>query len=90
MHSHPQLSMEPFGKWGIEFIVPIDPLWGHKKHIRAYIDYLAKWTEVKDIKDAIEQNVAAFLQECILSRFVYPIKIVTGQGTQFTSKLIEF
>jgi hypothetical protein len=85
----PQLSFEPFDKWGMEFISPFDPPSGKKRHILVCIDYLTKFAEVKSMKDSTKQNVTAFLQECILSRFGYPRKIFTDQGHQFTSRLIE-
>jgi hypothetical protein len=40
------------------------------------------------MKDAIESNVASFLKEYIFSRFGYPRRIVTDQGTQFTPRLV--
>jgi hypothetical protein len=85
----PQVSLEPFDKWGMDFIGPIDPPSRKKRHILVCTDYLTKWDEVKDMKDATKQNVVAFLQECIFSRFGYPREIVTDQGPQFTSRLIE-
>jgi hypothetical protein len=80
--------LEPFDKWGMEFIGPIDPPSGKKRNILICTNYLTKWAEVKAMKDAIEQNVVAFFQECIFSRFGCPREIVTYQGTWFISRLI--
>jgi hypothetical protein len=41
------------------------------------------------MKDAKNQNVVAFLEECIISRFGYTRDIFIYQGPQFTSRLIE-
>jgi hypothetical protein len=41
------------------------------------------------MKVDIKQKVVEFLQENIFSRFGFPKEIVTDQGAQFTSKLIE-
>jgi len=49
----------------MDFIGPIDPPSGKKKHIMVCTDYLTKWDEVKAMKDATEKNVVAILQECI-------------------------
>jgi hypothetical protein len=65
----PQISLEPFEKWGMDFIGPIDPYSRKKKHIIVCIDYLTKWAGVKAMKDAIEQRVVEFLQEGIFSIF---------------------
>ena len=48
---HPQVSLEPFDQWGMDFIVPIDPPSGIKKHILVCIDYITKWDEVRAMKD---------------------------------------
>jgi hypothetical protein len=89
MPLQPQVLVEPFDKWGMEFISLIDPPSGKKRHILVCTDYMTKWDEVKAMKDATKQNVVAFLQECIFSRFGYPREIVTNQGPQFTSRIIE-
>jgi hypothetical protein len=36
----PQVSFEPFDKWGMDFIGSIDPPSGHKKQILVCIDYM--------------------------------------------------
>jgi hypothetical protein len=83
------VSLEPFNKKGMEFIGLVDPPSGKKRHILVCTDYLTKWDELKAMKDATKQNVVSFLQECIFSRFGHPREIVTYQGPQFTSRLIE-
>ena len=52
-------------------------------------DYLTKWAETKAIKVVTEENVAKFLRENIFYKFKYPRELVTDQGNQFTSNLIE-
>jgi hypothetical protein len=51
IHLHPRVSLEPFEKWGMDFIGPIDPSSGKKKHILVCIDYITKWDEVRAMKD---------------------------------------
>jgi len=51
--------------------------------------YVTKWVEVKDLPHAIEQSVVNFLFEDIFVRFGVPREIVTDQGAQFTSKLVQ-
>jgi hypothetical protein len=52
MPLHPQVSLEPFEKWGMNFIGPIDTPSRNKNHILVCTDYLTKWVEVKAMKDA--------------------------------------
>jgi len=52
-------------------------------------DYLTKWAETKAIKVVTKEKVAEFLRENIFYKFGYPRELVTDQGSQFTSNLIE-
>ena len=53
------------------------------------IDYLTKWERTKAIKATTEENVAEFLRENIFYNFGYPRELVTDQGSQFSSNLIQ-
>ena len=48
----PQMIFEPFDKWGMDFIGPINPPSGKKKYIIMCNDYLTKWVETKAVKVA--------------------------------------
>eukprot|EP00253_Pinus_taeda_P008318 PITA_08318 len=49
----------------------------------------SKEKKTKVIKATIEEKVANFLRENIFYKFGYPKELVTDQGSQFTSNLIE-
>jgi len=51
---YPHVSLEPFYKWGMDFIGPINPPSVQKRHILVCTTYLTKWVEVKDMKGDIE------------------------------------
>eukprot|EP00253_Pinus_taeda_P029141 PITA_29141 len=89
MPLQPQVTFEPFEKWGIDFVGPINPPSKHKTYIIVCTDYLTKWVETKAIKAATEEKVAKFLRENIFYKFSYLRELVTDQGSQFTSNLIE-
>ena len=89
MPLQPQVTFEPFEKWSLDFIRPIDPHSKKKQYIIVCINYLAKWDETKAIKAATEKKVVEFLRENIFYKFVYPRELVTHQGSQFTSNMIE-
>eukprot|EP00253_Pinus_taeda_P035767 PITA_35767 len=89
MPLQPQVTFEPFEKWGMEFVGPINPPSKQKSYIIVCTDYLTKWAETKAIKAATEEKVAEFLRENIFYKFGYPRELVTDQGSQFNSNLIK-
>jgi hypothetical protein len=88
MPLHPQLSIEPFEKWGLDFVGPINPPSKNKEYILVCTDYVTKWVEVVALKHARDTKVADFLYSEIFTRFGVPREITTDQGPQFTSDLI--
>ena len=89
MPLQPQVHLEPFEKWALDFIGPINPTSNGKKYILVCTDYVTKWAEAKALVRATEQTVVNFLFEEIFVRYGVPSEIVTNQGTQFTSKLVK-
>ena len=53
-------------------------------------DYLTKWVEAKDTVKNDAQTIAKFLYEHVFTQFGLPIEIVSDQGVQFITKVIEF
>jgi len=89
MPLQPQVLIEPFEKWALDFIGPISPPSKQKKYILVCTDYVTKWVEAKALPSAAENSVVQFLFEDIFTRFGVPREIVTDQGSQFTSNLME-
>jgi hypothetical protein len=85
----PQVHIKPFEKWALDFIGPINPPSKGKQYILVCTDYVTKWVEAKELVRATEQSVVNFLFEEIFVRFGIPREIVTNQGAQFTSKLVQ-
>ena len=73
----------------MDFIGPIDPPSNGKSYILVYTDYLKKWVEVKAMKHAHDHKVVEFLYEEISTHYGVPKKLVTDQGAQFTSNMIN-
>eukprot|EP00253_Pinus_taeda_P027084 PITA_27084 len=46
MPLQPQVTLEPFEKWGMDFVGPINPPSRKRSYIIVCIDYLTKWVEV--------------------------------------------
>jgi len=72
MPFQPQVTLEPFDKWGMDFIGPIDTPSRQKKYIIVCTDYLTKWVETKDINVATKEKVVDFLRENVFYKFGYP------------------
>jgi len=84
MPLQPQIAIELFEKWALEFVGPISPMSNKKKYILVCIDYITKWVEAKALYVATKKEVVEFLFEYIFTIFGVPHEIVTNQGTQFT------
>eukprot|EP00253_Pinus_taeda_P035613 PITA_35613 len=85
----PQVLIEPFEKWALYFIGPINPPSKQKKYILVCTDYVTKWVEAKALVSATENSVVNFLYEDIFTCFGVPREFVTDKGSQFTSNLVE-
>jgi len=77
MPMQPQVTFEPFEKWGMDFVGPINPPSKQKQYIIVCTDYLTKWAKTKVIKVETEEKVAEFLRENIFYKFEYPRELVT-------------
>eukprot|EP00253_Pinus_taeda_P029581 PITA_29581 len=65
----PQVTFEPFDKWGIDFIGPINPPSRKKQYISVFTDYLTKWVEAKAIKASTKEKVVELLRENVFYKF---------------------
>ena len=68
----PQVMIEPFEKWALDFVGPISPMSRKKKYILVCIDYVPKWVEAKDLFRATKKSVVEFIYEEIFTRFGVP------------------
>ena len=57
MPFHPQMDLETFENWGMEFIGPIDPPSGQKNYIIVCTGYLTKCAETKVVKVETEEKL---------------------------------
>eukprot|EP00253_Pinus_taeda_P028776 PITA_28776 len=85
----PQVLIEPFEKWALDFIGPINPPSKQKKYILVCTDYVTKWVEAKALFSATKHSIISCLYEDIFTRFGVPREIVTDQGSQFTSNMVK-
>ena len=64
--------IEPFEKWTLDFVGPINPPSRKKKYILVCTDYVTKWVEAKALPFANEISVVNFIFEDIFTRFGVP------------------
>jgi hypothetical protein len=84
-----QVEIEPFEKWALYFVGPINPMSRRNKYILVCTYYVTKWVEAKDLYSSSEQFVVDFLFEEIFTHFGVPREIVNDQGTQFTYNFVK-
>ena len=82
---NPQVTLQEFDKWTIDFVGPIQPL--GKTTGACYIitatEYLTRSVETQHVKDCITNTVGKFIFEFILSRFGCPKIMMSDKGTRF-------
>jgi len=69
--------LEPFERWAMDFIGPVNPPYNNKLYILVCTDYMTKWVEEKALSRASEESVLAFLFEDIFLRFGVPREFIT-------------
>eukprot|EP00253_Pinus_taeda_P011024 PITA_11024 len=85
MPLNPQVILEPFEKWALDFIGPINPPSNQRVYILVCTDYMTKWVEAKALIKANEESVLTFLFEEIFIRFGLPRELVTDGRPPFNS-----
>ena len=79
------LPLEPFQKWGLDFIGPFKPAASQtgSRYILTATDYSTKWAEAWALRDNTAVVVARMLYKDIFSQFGCPIEIVSDWGGHF-------
>jgi transposase InsO family protein len=87
----PQLILQAFAKWAIDFVGPINPLGKHTRarYIITATKYLTRWVKARAVKDCSETKVACFIFDDIITRFGCLNILMIDQGTHFINKTIE-
>eukprot|EP00253_Pinus_taeda_P004840 PITA_04840 len=63
MSLKPQVLIEPFEQWALDFVGPINPPSNGKRYILVCMDYVTKWVEAKAVRREKEDIVVTFLFE---------------------------
>ena len=91
MPHQPVLSLEPFQKWGLDFVGPFTPAAARteNKYIVVATDYYTKRVEAKPLRDNTAASTAKFRYEHIWCRFGCPIELISDQGGDFLNAVIS-
>ena len=87
----PQITLQAFDKWVVEFVGPISPP-GKQTSVRYIIivtNYLTRWAEATPVKYCTAATEVKFIFENVVTRFGCPKFILRDQGTHFVNKLID-
>ncbi|KAH9658346.1 hypothetical protein KPL70_023452 [Citrus sinensis] len=85
---NPILVVEIFNVWGIDFIGPFPPSFGHQ-YILVAVDYVSKWVEVILCRTNDHKVVIGFLKNNIVSHFGFPRAIISDGGAHFCNKAFK-
>ena len=91
MSFNPQVTLQAFEKWAIDFVIPINLLGMRtsSRYIITMTDYLTKWVEVNPVKDCSVATTPQFIFENIITRFGFPRILMNDQGMHFLNQTIQ-
>ncbi|XP_055824446.1 uncharacterized protein LOC129892969 [Solanum dulcamara] len=79
-----------FVAWGMDITGSIEPAASNKhRFILVAIDYFTKWVEEASYKSVTKKVVADFVHNNLICRFGMPDSIITDNGANFNSHLME-
>ena len=91
MLHQPILQLEPFQKWGLDFVEPFKPVPARtgNKYIIVATDYCTKSVEAKALRDNTTASTAKFVYEHLWCPDGCPIELVSDQGGHFLNHIIR-
>jgi hypothetical protein len=91
MRLRPQVTLQAFKKWAIDFVGPINPPSKRigERYIITAMEYLTIWVEVALVKDYSAETTTHFLFEQVITRFGCPRVLMRNQGTHFIKNIIN-
>ena len=80
MPLQPQFVVEPFDRWALDFVGPINPHSKQKAYILVCTDYMKKWVEAVALAKANDHAIIDFLYGEIFTHFGIPMEAITDGG----------
>jgi hypothetical protein len=78
----------PFAVWGVDILGPFPRAVCGYQYLFVAIDKFTKWPEATPVVSITQGAAVAFLKS-IVCRFGVPSRIITDNGTQFTSRVFQ-
>jgi transposase InsO family protein len=78
----------PFAVWGVDILGLFPRAVGGYRYLFVAIDKFTKWPEATLVVSITQGTAVAFLKS-IVCRFGVPSRIITDNGTQFTSRIFQ-
>ncbi|XP_045026270.1 uncharacterized protein LOC123470258 [Daphnia magna] len=75
----------PFHTIGVDHLGPLKETDGGNVHVIVAIDYLTKWVEAEAVPTTATIHLARFIKNQVINRHGVPIRIISDQGSAFTS-----
>ena len=79
----------PFHTWGIDILGPFPTAIRQLKYLIVAVEYLTKWIEAEPVASITASKVEKFLWKNIICRFGVPCRLISDNGTQFTSTQVQ-
>jgi len=90
MPLNPQMVLQPFEKWAIDFVGPIKPQGKiDARYIITAKEYMTHWAEAQRVKDCTGMTAAKFLFEHVLTRFGCSKILMSDCNTHFLNEMIN-
>jgi hypothetical protein len=85
---HPVIIVDPFTKWGADFVDCNPTLAGGHQHIIVVVDYFTKWTKAMPTMKSDGKTATFFVFNQIIAWFGIPSEIVTDHGSHFQNEML--
>jgi hypothetical protein len=76
----PQVVMEPFERWALDFFGPFNQISNQKNYILVSIDYMMKWVEAVALQNETEEEDIKFIFELFV-HYGLPREVITYGGS---------
>ena len=85
------MTLQPFDKWAMDFVGPINPLgkWIGARYINIATNYLTRWVEFAPVIDCTTAMAARFIFENIMTQFGCPRILMSDQGSHFVNRMMK-